>query len=111
MLSEIPEDQILKHLRELGFSPDSVPRMRRSRGGAPMPLILVKLSNDQKNMYNLKELVSLGVSIETLRANPASATAVSGTTMHSIGVPLLVRAPLVAVSTHLVTALGLKANH
>lgn len=60
----------MKHLRELGFSPDSVARMRRSRGGAPMSLILVKLSNDQKNMYNLKELVSLDVSIETLRANP-----------------------------------------
>ncbi|KAK9717100.1 hypothetical protein QE152_g24371 [Popillia japonica] len=43
--SEIPEDQILKHLRELGFSPDSVARLRRRRGGASMPLVLVKLSS------------------------------------------------------------------
>ncbi|KAK9746163.1 zinc finger associated protein [Popillia japonica] len=68
--SEILEDQILRQLREPGFSPDSVARMRRSRGGVPMSLILVKLSKDQKHIYNLKELVSLDVSVETLRANP-----------------------------------------
>ncbi|KAK9717064.1 hypothetical protein QE152_g24360 [Popillia japonica] len=47
---EIPEDQILKGLQELGFNPDSVARMRRGRGGASMPLILVKISKDQKTI-------------------------------------------------------------
>ncbi|KAK9680861.1 hypothetical protein QE152_g38765 [Popillia japonica] len=35
-----------------------------------MPLILVKLSKDQKGIYNLKELVALDVSVEPLKANP-----------------------------------------
>ncbi|KAK9717068.1 zinc finger associated protein [Popillia japonica] len=90
--SEIPEDQILMHLRELGFSPDPVARMRRRRGGAPMPLVLVKLPKDQKNIYNLKELVSLDVSVETLRANP------------TIGQCYRCQ------RTHLVTALGPKGH-
>ncbi|KAK9710046.1 hypothetical protein QE152_g26279 [Popillia japonica] len=41
-----------------------------SQGGVPMPLILVQLSKDQKHIYKLKELVSLDVSVKTLRANP-----------------------------------------
>lgn len=69
--SEIPEQEVLLQLRELGFSPESVARMRKSRGGAPMPLVLVKISKDQSKIYTLKELVSLDVSVETLRAKPS----------------------------------------
>ncbi|KAK9743877.1 zinc finger associated protein [Popillia japonica] len=69
--SEIPEQEVMMQLRELGFSPDSVVRMRKTRNGAPMPLILVKISKDQRKIYNLKELVSLDVSVETLRAKPS----------------------------------------
>ncbi|KAI4457121.1 reverse transcriptase [Holotrichia oblita] len=37
---EIPEDQIKKQLEEMGFRPETVVRMRRNRGGRPMPLVL-----------------------------------------------------------------------
>lgn len=35
-----------------------------------MPLILVKISKDQKGIYDLNELVSLDVSVEPLRSSP-----------------------------------------
>ncbi|KAK9679242.1 hypothetical protein QE152_g40169 [Popillia japonica] len=48
--SEIPESEVLGQLRELGFNPDSIARMRKNRNGAPMPLILVKLSTPQMRL-------------------------------------------------------------
>ncbi|KAK9712731.1 PDZ domain [Popillia japonica] len=52
---EIPDDQIKKQLEELGFKPDSVVRMRRNHGGRPMPLVLVKISKDQRRIYHLEK--------------------------------------------------------
>ncbi|KAK9717231.1 hypothetical protein QE152_g24282 [Popillia japonica] len=45
---EIPEDQIRRQLLELGFTPELVLRMRRNRGGRPMPLVWIKISKEQK---------------------------------------------------------------
>ncbi|KAK9708159.1 zinc finger associated protein [Popillia japonica] len=50
---EIEEKEIYDDLRERGFEPDSVIRMRRTRDKAPMPLVLVKISKDQKAIYHL----------------------------------------------------------
>lgn len=51
---------------------------------ASMHLILVKMSDDQRKIYNLKELVSLDVSVETEQNHRlASAIAVSDMATHS----------------------------
>lgn len=68
---EIPDDQIKKQLEELGFKPDSVVRMRRNHGGRPMPLVLVKISKDQRRIYHLEKFMSLDTSVETLKAKPS----------------------------------------
>ncbi|KAK9738169.1 zinc finger associated protein [Popillia japonica] len=66
---EIEEKAIYDDLRERGFEPDSVIRMRRTRDKAPMPLVLVKISKEQKAIYHLNEVVSLEVSVETLQCH------------------------------------------
>ncbi|KAK9710036.1 zinc finger associated protein [Popillia japonica] len=67
---EIEEKAIYDDLRERGFEPDSVIRMRRTRDEAPMPLVLVKISKEQKAIYHLDEVVPLEVSVETLKSRP-----------------------------------------
>ncbi|KAK9717104.1 zinc finger associated protein [Popillia japonica] len=67
---EISEEELYDGLRERGFSPDCVVRMRSSRNRAPMPLVLVKISKDYKNIYHLKEVVSLDITVETLNSRP-----------------------------------------
>ncbi|KAI4463235.1 reverse transcriptase [Holotrichia oblita] len=68
---EITEKEILEDLQNMGFNPEKVLRMRRTWDRVPMPLVLVKLSKDQKTIYHIKEVVSLEVSVETLKAKPA----------------------------------------
>ncbi|KAK9679043.1 hypothetical protein QE152_g40346 [Popillia japonica] len=45
--------------------------MRRNRGGRPMPLLLIKISKDQKRIYHLKEIMSLDISVEALKSKPS----------------------------------------
>ncbi|KAK9703808.1 zinc finger associated protein [Popillia japonica] len=68
---EITEGEVYNDLRERGFAPEVVVRMRRPRDRAPMPLVLVKVSKDQKNIYHLTEVLSLEISVEALKANPS----------------------------------------
>lgn len=65
---EVAVEEIFKDLRELGFTPELVVRMRRTRDKAPMPLVLVKVPRAQKAIYHLTEVVSLEISVETLKA-------------------------------------------
>ncbi|KAK9687355.1 hypothetical protein QE152_g36497 [Popillia japonica] len=66
---EIAEEEIFNVLRERGFTPEVVVRMRRSRDRAPMPLVLVKVPREQKTTknYHLEEVLSL----EALKAHPS----------------------------------------
>lgn len=68
---EIHEKEIFEDLCERSFAPDSVIRMRRTRDKAPMPLVLVKWSKDQKSIYHLKEVLSLDITTETLKSRPS----------------------------------------
>ncbi|KAK9717214.1 hypothetical protein QE152_g24274 [Popillia japonica] len=78
---EVAVEEIFKDLRELGFTPELVVRMRRTRDKAPMPFVLVKVPRAQKSIYHLTEVpraqksiyhltevVSLEISVETLKA-------------------------------------------
>lgn len=67
---EIAEKEIYDDLLERGFTPESVIRMRRTRDKAPMPLVLVKVSKEQKNIYHLQEVLSLEITVETLKSRP-----------------------------------------
>ncbi|KAK9737057.1 zinc finger associated protein [Popillia japonica] len=67
---EISERDIYNDLCERGFTPDSVIRLRRTRDKAPMPLVLVKIDKKHKSIYHLKEVLSLDVTVETLKSRP-----------------------------------------
>ncbi|KAK9712859.1 hypothetical protein QE152_g24673 [Popillia japonica] len=45
--------------------------MRRNRGGRPMPLVLVKISKQQKRIYHLKEIMSLDIPVKALKSKPS----------------------------------------
>lgn len=67
---EIREEDIYNDLVERGLAPECVIRMRRARDKAPMPLVLVKIDKKYKNIYHLKEVVSLDISVESLKSRP-----------------------------------------
>ncbi|KAK9720011.1 zinc finger associated protein [Popillia japonica] len=67
---EISEEELFNDLRERGFSPECVVRMRSSRNKAPMPLVLVKIGKEFKHIYHLKDILSLDITVETLNSRP-----------------------------------------
>ncbi|KAK9717082.1 zinc finger associated protein [Popillia japonica] len=91
VLTEILEEDIYNDLQERGFTPECIIRMRRPRDKAPMPLVLVKIDKkykdiyredrqemeplrsrpSDKDIYHLKEIVSLDISVEPLRSRPS----------------------------------------
>lgn len=68
---EITEEAVFNDLRNYGFTPEVVLRMRRPRDRAPKPLVLVKVPREQKNIYHLREVLSLEITVEALMANPS----------------------------------------
>lgn len=66
----IPESEVQDALVKRGFRPESIVRMRRRRGGEPIPLVLVKINKEQKQIYHVTELFGLEVSVEPLRSRP-----------------------------------------
>lgn len=63
---EIEESDIANELKEHKLQPKLVVRMKK-RGGIPMPLVLVKVPRDQKEIFQLKTILDIRVKIETLR--------------------------------------------
>ncbi|KAK9686401.1 zinc finger associated protein [Popillia japonica] len=66
---EITEEEVFNDWRNYGFTPEVVVRMRRPRDRAPKPLVLVKVPREQKNIYHLREVLSLEITVEALKPN------------------------------------------
>lgn len=59
--TEIAEDLINK-----GFNPSKVLQMKNKRTGSPMPLFLVSLPRSDKKIFDIKHVLDLAITIETL---------------------------------------------
>ncbi|KAK9703835.1 zinc finger associated protein [Popillia japonica] len=68
--TEIHVKDIYNDLVERGFVPECVIRMRRPRDKAPIPLVLIKIDKKHKDIYHLREVVSLDVTVEALQSRP-----------------------------------------
>jgi len=68
VFEELKTESIINDLRSRGFHPTEVVRMRSYRNNRKiLPLVLVKLPQNEGNIYNLKNIGYLSVSVEPLK--------------------------------------------
>lgn len=63
--SEINDTDVKKELEELKFNPSLVIRMKKE--GNPMPLVLVRLPKEQKQIFKLPAILDIRIKVEPLR--------------------------------------------
>lgn len=61
----IPEDSIKDELLEKGFHPESIVRLRRYKDKAPMPLVLITVPKTEKQIFHLKEVARVLITVES----------------------------------------------
>ncbi|GFY46800.1 RNA-directed DNA polymerase from mobile element jockey [Trichonephila inaurata madagascariensis] len=69
MPSDMPVEDIVEELEQLGIHPKECKVLISRKNGLPMPLFSVFLdkTSDNKNIYNLKELCSMKIEVDTMR--------------------------------------------
>ncbi|GFQ92606.1 nucleic-acid-binding protein from transposon X-element [Trichonephila clavata] len=69
MPADMPVEEVIQNLEELGIHPKECKVLINRRTNQPMPIFAVFLAKnaDNKNIYNLKELCSLKIIVETMR--------------------------------------------
>ncbi|GFT55630.1 RNA-directed DNA polymerase from mobile element jockey [Trichonephila clavipes] len=67
--ADMPVEDILEELEEMGIHPKECRVMISRKTGQPMPLFSVFLEKnpDNRNIYNLKELCSMKIEVDTMR--------------------------------------------
>ncbi|GFT01538.1 hypothetical protein NPIL_317721 [Nephila pilipes] len=70
----MPPEEIMDELVELGFQPQSCHAMTNRKTNLPMPLFLTTLTknNINKDIYNITELCSLKIEIESFPTTKSS---------------------------------------
>ncbi|GFT69249.1 RNA-directed DNA polymerase from mobile element jockey, partial [Nephila pilipes] len=69
MPTDMPPEDIMQELEELGFTPESCHILTHRKTTQPMPLFLVSLpkSDSNRDIFNISELCSLKIEVESLR--------------------------------------------
>ena len=70
---EFSTNEVTEYLQSLKYQPIKVSRMTHPITKFPMPLLLIALPRDDpnsKNIYNLKEMYELKITVEPLRVSP-----------------------------------------
>ncbi|GFQ79144.1 hypothetical protein TNCT_603661 [Trichonephila clavata] len=80
MPADMPVNEVIENLEELGIHPKECRVLINRKTGQPMPIFSVFLekNEDNRNIYNLKELCFMKIVVETMRGKIGrrSATAV-----------------------------------
>lgn len=63
----VTEEEI-KVLIQIGFAPEGITRSKRIRGRTPMPMMLIKLPREQKEIYRVNKILALEVVAEPLKS-------------------------------------------
>lgn len=63
----LKETEIRQELEESGFHPETISRLRRYRDKSAMPLVLVTVPKTEKNIFNLKHVNRVVITVESQR--------------------------------------------
>lgn len=69
VIKGIPEptdpEEILEDLKNKNFHPETVKKMYRRKDKAPLPMMLITLPKEEKNIYQLTHVINLKVTVES----------------------------------------------